>query len=41
MFTEGELTEGDGYRVFDLSTPPEAGRADFARVCDRAGTTRD
>jgi hypothetical protein len=37
----GELTAGDGYRVFDLSTPPEAGRADFTRACDRAGTTRD
>jgi len=41
VFTEGELTAGDGYRVFDLSTPPEAGRADFTRACDRAGTTRD
>ena len=38
MVAEAALTDGDGYRVFDLSTPPEAGRADFRRACDRAQT---
>ena len=41
MSTEGELTQGDGYRVFDLSTPPEVGPTDFARACERARTTCD
>jgi len=40
MVAEGALTDGDGYRVFDLSTPPEAGRADFRRACDQARTIR-
>jgi hypothetical protein len=40
MVAEGQLTDDDGYRAFDLSTPSEAGRADFIRACDRARTAR-
>lgn len=39
MVAEGQLTD-DGYRAFDLSTPSEAGRADFIRACDRARAAR-
>ena len=41
MVAEGQLTDDDGYRAFDLSTPTEAGPRDFARACERARAPRD